>query len=423
MKTSLNILRATNACTGGFARQASFWTVRPTAKAIEYPIWLIGLTGNYDDLSWAIHNSLIVDEKEFEELRNRTFWPMFQSLFWQHITADYILKAANKKKGDFVRDALQEGLKITNREQAEAWMAKYRRFKLSTTLFSNVVNHTCWRDPQQYLGHLTEAIFSEKTEPCLEHERLPFDLDSHLPGHDSRTMKTLVKRVARPMRRRDEDDDDTEEPSSRVKDAVKTEGKKFYFNLPKSENGRVVTKGESFAYVVLNEDPWPVALQFMLDNKVPQVIGSKMNLSKVSPDGVKPPQFAASLHLNDPRTIFTLMHLLQAQDFDLLKAMHVEQKLGTLVRATRNYGPGSGDRMDDLDTMIDNVDGDWSDAHTRIIESQETARMVIEEAGPTGGAIRERNIRNPRDSSWDGDENSTPDDEDVSEDEEADSDV
>lgn len=388
MKTSMNILRATNACTGGFGRQASFWTVRPKAKAIEYPIWMIGLTGSYDDLGWAINNALVIDEAEFKELKDRTFWPMFQQIFWSNITADYILKQSTKKAGDFVRDSLQDALKIKNREEAEAWMAKYRRFKLSTPLFSNVANHNCWSDPQQYLSHLTHALFEEKTEACLEHERLPFDLEHHLPGHDSRNMKAkAVKRI--PATRRYRDDDDEDSPR---KDAAPKSDKPTYFDIPKSAKGRVITKGETFAHVVLNEDPWPVALQFLLDHNVPKVIGSKVNLSKVSPDGVKPPQFAASLHLNDPRTIFTLMHLLQGQDFDLLKAIGVEAQAQTLRRALVNYGPND-DTLDSVDMIVDNESGDCDEAQRRLVNDMTVVREHMAEAGPTNGAIRERVIR------------------------------
>jgi hypothetical protein len=397
MKTSMNLLRATNACTGGFGRQASFWTVRPKAKAIEYPIWMVGLIGSYDDLNWAINNSLIIDEAEFEALKDRTFWPMFQSIFWSTIGADFILKQAEKKAGDFVRDALQEALAIKDRAQAEAWMAKYRRYKINNNLFANVANHSAWTDPQQYLSQLTDVIFNEKIDLCIEHERNPFNLDTHVPGHDSRTGKTMVKRVARPVRRREYDD---EEPTAKVDATV--QGKNLYFDIPKV-NGRVLTKGEAFAYVVLNEDPWPAALQFLLDNNVPKTIGSKVNLSKVSPDGVKPPQFAASLHLNDPRTIFLLMHLLQGQDFDLLKAMQIEPRLNRLERVLRDYGPGNG-RMDDLDTVVDNEGEEWTETQERVVDAMTSANSQIAEAGPANGAVRERQIRTAAtaDTSWDG---------------------
>jgi hypothetical protein len=152
----------------------------------------------------------------------------------------------------------------------------------------------------------------------------------------------------------------------------------------------VVTKGEQFAYVCLNRDPWPVALQFLMDNNVPATIGSKMMLSKVSEDGKQPEEFHASLQLSDPRTIFTLMHLLQGQDFDIFKAMHVEQKLGRLERAVnRNSRNG---RMDSLDEIIDNDGGDFNEAQENIINEMRGAESNIAEQGPTGGAIRERRI-------------------------------
>jgi hypothetical protein len=216
MKTSLNILRATDACVGGFGRQASFWTVRPKAKAIEYPIWMIGLTGSYDDLSWAINNSLIVDEEDFKELKARTFWPMFQYLFWQAIDANIILKASTKKAGDFQRDALQDALKIKDAEAAQAWMDKYARYKLSTPLFGQVANNACWTSPQFYLSTLTEAISAEKPDVCKEHEHFAYDLDVNLPGHDSRTMRAQRKAAPRPAARRYRDDDD-ESSSSQAK--------------------------------------------------------------------------------------------------------------------------------------------------------------------------------------------------------------
>jgi hypothetical protein len=397
MKTSMNLLRTTNACVGGFGRQASFWTVRPKAKAIEYPIWLVGLIGNYDDLNWALSNALIVDEAEFEALKDRTFWPMFQTIFWSNISASTILKESQKKTGDFVRDALQEALEIKDRTQAETWMAKYRRFKINNNLFANVANHACWTDPQQYLSHLAEVIFNEKNALCLEHEKHPFDLERHLPSHDSRHSKGVSKVRRTLPTRRDRDDDDGDD----------TEHKNLYFTLPKSDNGRVVTKGESFAYVILNEDPWPAALQFLLDNNVPKTIGSKVNLSKVSPDGVKPPQFAASLHLNDPRLIFTLMHLLQGQDFDLLRACHILQKQSYLERSVGSYGPGNSG-MDELDTIVENEGQEWSEAQEKIIAGQRQAHSEIAESSPTNNAIRERrspasqNSGDDASGSWDG---------------------
>lgn len=395
MKTSLNILRATNACTGGFGRQASFWTVRPKAKAIEYPIWLVGLTGTYDDLSWAINNSLIVDDADFKELKARTMWPMFQYLFWSVTTADTILKASTKKAGDFQRDALQDALKLKDAEGAQAWMDKYTRYKLSTSLFNRVANNNCWSDPQQYLSMLTEAIISEKPNVCLEHEGQAFDLEANLPGHDSRTMKSIKKMPARNVRTasRYRSDDDDEEPTPRVKSKVKQEDEpdRAYFKMPARNNGRVVTKGEQFAYVCLNRDPWPVALQFLMDNNVPATIGSKMMLSKVSQDGQEPEQFHASINLSDPRTIFTLMHLLQGQDFDIFKALHIEQKLGRLERSLNSVSANS--RLDMLDEIVDDKDGDWGDANQRIVQDQNDAAESIAEAGPTGGAIRERAIR------------------------------
>lgn len=397
MKTSLNILRATNACTGGFGRQASFWTVRPKAKAIEYPIWLVGLTGTYDDLSWAINNSLIVDDADFKELKARTMWPMFQYLFWNSVTPDAILKASQKKAGDFQRDALQDALSLKDAEGAQSWMDKYARYKLSTTLFNRVANATCWTDPQQYLSMLTEAIIAEKPDVCLEHEGMAYDLDANLPGHDSRTMKPLKKAaIRRPASRyRDDDEDDTEGPApTRFKSkAAKPaeEPDRAYFKMPARIGGRVVTKGEQFAYVCLNRDPWPVALQFLMDNNVPATIGSKMMLSKVSEDGKQPEQFHASINLSDPRTIFTLMHLLQGQDFDIFKALHIEQKLGRLERSLSSLS--GNNRLDMLDEIVDDKDNEWDEARRRIVEDQNSAAETIAEAGPTGGAIRERAIR------------------------------
>lgn len=396
MKTSLNILRATNACTGGFGRQASFWTVRPKAKAIEYPIWMVGLTGTYDDMQWAIQNSLIVVDEDFKELKARTFWPMFQYLFWSSIDASYILKMSEKKAGDFQRDALQEALGIRNAEQAQAWMDKYSRYRLCTALFSNVANNACWTNPQDYLNTLTLAIQQEKTETCKQHEHLPFDLDKHVPGHDSRTGRAKKAVPSRTAARRYRDDD--EEPSQ-TNDVSNS-----YFDMPKRASGRVVTKGEQFAYVCLNRDPWPVALQFLMDNDVPKVIGSKMMLSKVSEEGKEPEQFHASLNLHDPRTIFTLLHLLQGQDFDIFKAMHVEQKMGRLERVLRNNIGGNS--MDDLDTAIDDPDGDYRDAQQNIISEMTSAEANIAEQGPTGGAIRERRINTSAsgEDSWESEE-------------------
>lgn len=384
MKTSLNILRATNACTGGFGRQASFWTVRPKAKAIEYPIWMIGLTGTYDDLNWAIQNSLVVDEADFKELKTRTFWPMFQYLFWNAIDEHFILKHASKKAGDFQRDALQGALKVRNVEDAQAWMDTYSRYKFCTPLFAQVANNSCWTNPQDYLSTLTHAILVDKSSLCLQHEHLPFDLNAHLPGHDSRTMKSKKSSSrSRPPAPRYRDEEDDEEPNDRNTKTAETP----YFDMPQRANGRIITKGEQFAYVCLNRDPWPVALQFLMDNNVPALIGSKMLLSKVSEDGKEPEQFHASLNLSDPRTIFTLMHLLQGQDFDIFKAMHIEQKLNRLVRVLRDEA-----RDDSMDTLDSVVDDPQRIAQARIVEGQKQAAITIAEQGPSGGAIRERVI-------------------------------
>lgn len=389
MKTSLNLLRATAACVGGYGRQASFWSVRPAAKAIEYPIWMIGLIGNYEDLQWALTNSLIVDDEDFKELKARTFWPVFQYLLWTSISADYILKMSKKKVGDFQRDALQDVLAVRNAEDAQAWMDKYSRYKIANILFNRVSNHRCWNDPQSYLSLLTEAVHCTKSDLCLEHERFPFNLDSHVPGHDSRTGIATKKSAARPSRyRRDDDADDdySSRPKKTKKEAV-DEKSKSYFDLPEF-TGRQPTKGETFAFVCLNRDPWPVALQFLMDKNVPQIVGSKMQLSKVSEDGKEPEKFHATLNLFDPRQIFIIMHLMQAHDFDVLRACGVEPKADRLEYILDRFGPGRS--LDDLNAVVDDVHGEWSNAPSRIIAETEDIDRQLADDSAIRGAIRER---------------------------------
>lgn len=66
----------------------SFFGTSLEAKAQNFPLWVIGLVSDQDDMVWALENACIIDKSEYTQFRERTLPGMVRSLLWSHLYED-----------------------------------------------------------------------------------------------------------------------------------------------------------------------------------------------------------------------------------------------------------------------------------------------------------------------------------------------
>lgn len=71
MHTTLEFLKASDACTPGFGRMLRFFGTR-FDRNTKIPLHVVALVGGFSDAEWTLGSALIIDYDQYAEFRNRT---------------------------------------------------------------------------------------------------------------------------------------------------------------------------------------------------------------------------------------------------------------------------------------------------------------------------------------------------------------
>lgn len=260
MHTTLNILKVTDACTGGYGRMISFFGDRKKLGDQLIPLHVVSLVGGFDDAQWALHNSAVIDEEQFKAFYREHLPSVLKLLLQQKIGSGAF---RSKEKNPIAEQIKQEALKIQTFEECEAWLKKARAYNFNTSVFSSVLRSRVWAHPATFISfcmdNCTDTFYpsSSMWGKSLYEERKPSDepavsLDPVVipfgrPDANSDT-------TAQDDEEADEDDYDEEEddepprrgrarPAQRAQ--VDTNPKTYWFKT--SADGR--TKGQQAAFL------------------------------------------------------------------------------------------------------------------------------------------------------------------------------
>lgn len=256
MYTTLATLKQTDACVGGYTRMLSFMTTKP--KETPIPLWMVGMIGQWDDLEWALDNSLIIDKDMFGQFYKATVLSVFKHLYWTNRR-----DSTSLSKNTFVKEFMKQAEAATTADEALAALEMARTRHFSNDLWDSCVENPMWIRPHEYIKYVIN------------------------------NMGTTVTRYHREARR----------GSMRGRD----EQRYFPYNskLSKAMNFALLCTG--------GRDPYIIMVEIMMTLKLGKSKGFQMS-SMVEGDTTK---YAATLHVSDPKKIFLLYHILNGADVDI----------------------------------------------------------------------------------------------------------
>lgn len=183
MYTTLSILKQTRACTPGFGRLLAFFGTSIKVKHQQIPLHVIALIGGITDADWAVENSLLIDEQQFNEFRNRTLVQV-----WKHTLQDnsvynkiktISIELGDTKKPDYfsVLDnhlaLLKESTTLSSVDQIDAFITR------CSFMAEGVMGEKLWsvldsdwlKGPQAYIKYILEHITSTVTSGSPFYDR------------------------------------------------------------------------------------------------------------------------------------------------------------------------------------------------------------------------------------------------------------
>lgn len=261
MHTTLNILKVTNACTGGYGRMISFFGDRKRFGDQIIPLHVVSLVGGFDDAQWALHNSTVIDEEKFKEFYREHLPSVLKLLLQEKIGSGGF---RNPEKNPIAEQIKQEAVAIQTFEECEAWLKKARAYNFSHSIFSSVLRSRVWSHPASFISYCMDkcndtfytsnskwgaSLYAERAEDApfavsMEPVVVPFGKADN-PNEDNLEAES------------DEDDedgyDDEDEddrprrarPASRVATKAEKNVQRFWFKT--SAGNR--TKGQQAAYL------------------------------------------------------------------------------------------------------------------------------------------------------------------------------
>lgn len=264
------MLKMSKACTPGYARMLSFFTTRPKFKTMPIPLWVVGMVGNSSDMGWAIDNAAYIDPDSFAKFREKTVLSVLKCLYWTTMSV-----GDPKSTNPLAQEAAREIRDVTTGKGAEAVLVKWGRYHFAGSLWSDVIESPIWGSPQQYIAYV---INNQKRGTTRSHRRA-------IP---------------------------------RVKES------QLYF--PYNSSLSVV---ENFARLCLGDDPYPVLVEMISATKLHEKRG--IQISKLEEGGSK--KYMATINVTDPKRIFQLAHLMNADHVDVLDIAGVNESISSVESA------------------------------------------------------------------------------------------
>src|SRR5438093_10600878 len=117
MHTTLNILKTTDACTGGYGRMIGFFGDRKKFGDQLIPLSVVSLIGGPDDAQWALHNSAVIDEEQYKEFYCQHMPSVLKHLLHTKVHRTEIYR---KEKNPVMQQIREESLLIQTFEECEA---------------------------------------------------------------------------------------------------------------------------------------------------------------------------------------------------------------------------------------------------------------------------------------------------------------
>lgn len=266
MYTTLETLKNGNACTPGYGRMLSFFTTRIQFKKMPIPLWMVGLVGHYDDMEWATENAMIFDEKMFANFRERTLLSAIKCLFWNSYRDDW---DGTHQRNKLAREAHDECIRLKTSQEANEWLAKWSKYHFSHSLWHNVVENDIFHLPHKYIRYVQDH---QKATASYKHRR-------EIPQ-------------------------------------VKSEDRYFPWSEGKS-------KAENFAMLCIDGDPYAFMVQVMKETKLS--VNRGVTISEIEEGGTT--KYVATIHVTDPKRIFQMAHMVQADTLDVTEVTGVNALL------------------------------------------------------------------------------------------------
>lgn len=305
MYTSMALLKENNACVGGFTRMASFIGVKPPAKQILFPIWMVGLLGTKDDLTWAIENAMLIDRSQFNELLERTKLQVFHMKLWKFYDGQ-ASSISNAAAGSTLQQVFDHAKTVNTLEEMTVFFDKWSNRSSSARIWRDVILWSGWYTPSEYLDFLVENL----TTPISTSHKAFLTGTKIEPGE---TRRTPAARKYVPSR----------------KAAVNKRDRYFPARPGMSSQ-------EVFASLMIggDADPYTVALEFL--NRASFLKAARVPVVLTQLNGVddKPPVFQATFNTTDPGLIFRLIHLCQASKFDVNAVFGLSKAVNAIDRLT-----------------------------------------------------------------------------------------
>jgi hypothetical protein len=325
----MQMLHSNHACVPGYTRMASFFGINPKSKDIQFPIWMIGIIGQYDDITWAAGQAMEIDPVVYKEFRKKTLVQLFRSQYWDNSEQQRRRRDTLPKDKSAIEDVKDEAKKIETPEEVEAFLEKMQT-QVCSNSFVQSWHEPFWCVPSAYIARVLSTLTTRIGAGYLNYLT---DLEStKLAGTPK---KRAVKKISeRPVRSREEAEEVEEDEEDTWTAPKKTPAALFYF----TRNRPNETVQEYFASLFLpaGVSPFEAILQFMMTSKMMDRSKAPFDLVQVNGQDDKPPQFLASLSITKPETIFRIYHLLNGKNLDINKLLGINA-LGAALQSSASH--------------------------------------------------------------------------------------
>lgn len=263
----------------------SFFSTAAKAKKLPIPLWAVGMIGEFADMSWALTNAFVIDPEVFADFRAHTCLSVFKHQFWHSVGS-----GKSNNKNPLLNKAVEEAKAVDSGLEVEKFLKKWSAYHFAHALWTEVIEHGVWTNAFEYITFVVE---NQASEISYSHRRV-----SGLPS------------------------------------------KTHYFPYNSS-----MTQAQNFAYLCCKgNSPYPLLVSLMMQFK----LGSKSGMRINSMEEGGETKFMASVNITDPKAIFMMHHVLNAQSLNVVELMGVN----SLAEEVSSLGV---DQCDELDTVTENV--------------------------------------------------------------------
>jgi hypothetical protein len=200
MYTTLNILKASEACVPGFTRMASFFGINTEVKEQRIPLHVVALVGGKDDALWTLNHGAVIDPEEFKQ-----FYARHLPAVWKHILYNELGRRSktDRTKNKYLNRLLKDAYDANTFEEIEAYLVRARSHRFSHTLFDSVIDHDVWRNPHSFIAHVIDIIRNAYPygDPC------GFPEDDFKPKDGKDPYNKVEKSVSSRSSRYDDEDE------------------------------------------------------------------------------------------------------------------------------------------------------------------------------------------------------------------------